>query len=95
MGKISPHEPRAELLSPEDVDKDVASLSEALMEKRAEQIARNVLRVLIPAKYSMNWWKWASVRTKRKPLPEHLGLSSWPYRRRLSPPKSGVDFTSW
>jgi len=43
MGKISPHEPRAELLSPEDVDKDVASLSEALMEKRAEQIARNVL----------------------------------------------------
>ncbi|MFQ6057422.1 MAG: hypothetical protein ACE5MB_00885 [Anaerolineae bacterium] len=43
MGKISPHEPKAELLSPEDVDKDVASLSEALMEKRAERIARNVL----------------------------------------------------
>jgi len=31
MEKISPHEPRAELLSPEDVDKDVASLDEELL----------------------------------------------------------------
>jgi|Deesub1362B_J571_1020462.scaffolds.fasta_scaffold79213_1 hypothetical protein len=43
MRKVSPHEPRAELLLPEDVDKDVASLSEALREKQAERIARNVL----------------------------------------------------
>ncbi len=38
-----PHEPQAALLSAEDVDKDVASLSEALIEERARRIARNVL----------------------------------------------------
>lgn len=40
---ITAHEPEAELLSPEDVDQDVASLSAALAEERAERIARNVL----------------------------------------------------
>ena len=43
MKGIRAHEPEAELLSPADVDKDVASLSEALLEKQAERIARNVL----------------------------------------------------
>jgi len=40
---IAPHEPQAVLLSAEDVDKDVVSLSEALIEERARRIARNVL----------------------------------------------------
>lgn len=44
MGKrIAPHEPQAALLSAKDVDRDVASLSEALMEERARRIARKVL----------------------------------------------------
>jgi hypothetical protein len=43
MKRIAPHEPRAELLSAEDVDRDVAFLSEALMEERARRIAHNVL----------------------------------------------------
>ena len=43
MRQIAAHEPKAELLSAEDVDKDVASLSEALMEERARRIAQNVL----------------------------------------------------
>ena len=43
MKQIAAHEPKAELLSAEDVDKDVASLSEALMEERARRIAQNVL----------------------------------------------------
>jgi hypothetical protein len=43
MKRIAPHEPQAALLSVEDVDKDVASLSEALIEERARRIARNVL----------------------------------------------------
>lgn len=43
MKRIAPHEPKAALLSAEDVDKDVASLSEALMEERARRIAQNVL----------------------------------------------------
>lgn len=34
---------QAALLSAEDVDRDVASLSEALMEERARRIARQVL----------------------------------------------------
>jgi len=36
-------EPGAELLAPEDVDRDVSALSEALLEQRVERIARNVL----------------------------------------------------
>jgi len=40
---IAPHEPQAVLLSAEDVDRDVMSLSEALLEERARRIARNVL----------------------------------------------------
>ena len=43
MKRIVPHEPQAALLSAEDVDRDVASLSEALIEERARRIARNVL----------------------------------------------------
>ena len=43
MRIIAPHEPQAALLSAEDVDRDVASLSEALMEERARRIARNIL----------------------------------------------------
>lgn len=43
MKKIAPHEPQAALLSAEDVDKDVASLSDALIEERARRIARHVL----------------------------------------------------
>ena len=43
MKRIAPHEPQAALLSVEDVDRDVASLSEALMEERARRIAQNVL----------------------------------------------------
>ena len=34
MKGIAPHEPKAELLSAEDVNKDVASLSSALTEER-------------------------------------------------------------
>ena len=41
--RIAPHEPQAALLSAEDVDGDVASLSEALLEERVNRIARNVL----------------------------------------------------
>lgn len=37
------HEPNADLLTPEDVDRDVAALSAALLEKRAVRIAHNVL----------------------------------------------------
>jgi len=43
MKRIAPHEPQAALLSVEDVDRDVDSLSEALMEERARRIAQNVL----------------------------------------------------
>lgn len=43
MKRIAPREPQAALLSAEDVDRDVASLSDALMEERAKRIARNVL----------------------------------------------------
>ena len=43
MKRIAPHGSQAALLSAEDVDKDVASLSEALMEERARRVAQNVL----------------------------------------------------
>ncbi|MBI4768861.1 MAG: hypothetical protein HY784_00220 [Chloroflexi bacterium] len=43
VANISAHESRAELLSPDDVDRDVAGLSESLLEERARRIARNVL----------------------------------------------------
>ena len=43
MKRFAPHEPQAALLSAEDVDRDVASLSDALLEERAKRIARNVL----------------------------------------------------
>lgn len=41
--RIAPHEPQAALLSAKDVNGDVASLSEALLEERVNRIARNVL----------------------------------------------------
>jgi len=41
--EIAPHEPRAALLSAKDVDRDVVSLSEALIEEQARRIARKVL----------------------------------------------------
>lgn len=41
--RIAPHEPQAALVSADDVDRDVASLSEALMEERAKRIARKAL----------------------------------------------------
>jgi hypothetical protein len=43
MSENSVHEPGAQWLTPQDVDRDVRALSEALLEQRAEQIARNVL----------------------------------------------------
>lgn len=43
MKDILPHEPNAALLTPEDVDSDVLALGAALLEKRAERIAHNVL----------------------------------------------------
>lgn len=41
--KIAPHEPQAALLTNQDVDRDVASLSEALVEEHARNVARHVL----------------------------------------------------
>ena len=41
--QIAAHEPNADLLAPQDVDSDVVALGEALLEKRAERIAHNVL----------------------------------------------------
>jgi hypothetical protein len=43
MSENSVHEPGAQWLTPQDVDRDVRALSEALLEQRAERIARNVL----------------------------------------------------
>jgi hypothetical protein len=43
MSEMSVHEPGAQWLTPQDVDRDVRALSEALLEQRAERIARNVL----------------------------------------------------
>jgi hypothetical protein len=43
MNPITAHEPEAELLSPEDVDKDIASFTQALAQKKAERFAQAVL----------------------------------------------------
>ena len=43
MTERSVHEPRAQWLTPQDVDRDVRALAEALLEQRVERIARNVL----------------------------------------------------
>ena len=43
MSEMSMHEPGAQWLTPQDVDRDVRALSEALLEQRAERITRNVL----------------------------------------------------
>ncbi len=43
MSEDTVREPMAQWLTPEDVDNDVRSLSEALLEQRAERIAHNVL----------------------------------------------------
>ena len=39
MSENSVHEPEAQRLTPQDVDRDVRALSEALLEQRAERIA--------------------------------------------------------
>jgi hypothetical protein len=44
MPPITPHESDAELITPEDVEKDVASLTEALLEKRIQRLVRELLR---------------------------------------------------
>jgi hypothetical protein len=41
--RITAHEPEAELLSAEDVDKDIASFSKALAQKKAERLIQTVL----------------------------------------------------
>jgi len=43
MSRITAHEPEAELLSAEDVDKDIASFSKALAQKKAERLMQTVL----------------------------------------------------
>ncbi len=43
MSEMNVHEPGAQWLTPQDVDRDVRALSEALLEQRVERIARNVL----------------------------------------------------
>ena len=43
MAPIRPHEPNAELLGPADVDRDFLALSGALLEQKAQHVARNVL----------------------------------------------------
>ena len=43
MAEVAMHEPGAQWLTPQDVDRDVRALSQALLEQRAERIARNVL----------------------------------------------------
>ena len=42
MKKIAPHEPEAELLSVEDVNEDVASLSEALSESHKARLRAGI-----------------------------------------------------
>jgi hypothetical protein len=44
MPPITPHEPDAELITPEDVEKDFASLNDALFEKRVQRLARELMR---------------------------------------------------
>ena len=44
MKKITPHEPEAELLSAEDVDKDVTSLSKVLSESRKARLRAGIER---------------------------------------------------
>jgi len=44
MKRIAPHEPKAELLSAEDVDKDVASLSKALSESHKARLRTSIER---------------------------------------------------
>jgi translation elongation factor EF-1beta len=44
MPSITPHESDAELFSPEDVDKDFSSLTNALLEKQIHQLTRELLQ---------------------------------------------------
>jgi len=44
MPPITPHESDADLFTPEDVDKDFASLREALLEKQIQRLVRELLR---------------------------------------------------
>jgi len=44
MPPITPHESDAELFTPEDVDKDFASLRETLLEKQIQHLVRELVR---------------------------------------------------
>jgi len=44
MSPITVHESDAELLTPADVEKDFASLTDALLEKQIQRLARELLR---------------------------------------------------
>lgn len=44
MPPITPHESDAEFITPEDVEKDVASLTEALLEKRIQRLVRELMQ---------------------------------------------------
>jgi len=44
MPSITPHESDAELFTPEDVDKDFASLRDALLEKQIQRLVRELVR---------------------------------------------------
>jgi len=44
MPQITPHESDAELFTPEDVDKDFASLRETLLEKQIQNFVRELVR---------------------------------------------------
>jgi hypothetical protein len=44
MPPITPHESDADLFTPEDVDKDFATLREALLEKQIQRLVRELLQ---------------------------------------------------
>jgi len=44
MPPIIPHESDAEFITPEDVENDVAFLTEALLEKQIQRVVRELLR---------------------------------------------------
>ena len=68
MYEMSVHEPGAQWLTPQDVDRDVRALSEALLEQRAERIARNVLRAPTFKKCCGNSWQLSYTAMKRTSL---------------------------
>lgn len=44
MSPIAPHESDAKLLTPADIEKDFASLTDGLLEKQIQRLARELLR---------------------------------------------------